>query len=172
MPHAPPDLKRFLAAAKRNLRALRKEKETHGFYDDGGGKRYRVGVYFVLAGKTDDALDYFRWYESEFPDDCGEPLMFLFWALAELRAGHPDAACARLAQAMAGNLRLVPNLLGQPVPHEDAKVHSSRPYLDDSGFLDEYRPAFCPGELEWICATYDSPALKDIRKIRRSCPSQ
>jgi hypothetical protein len=99
---------------RRYERKLRKEKEMHGGYDDGGGRRYEVAPNYLLLNDNDGALAAFRWFEQDFPDDVGVPDLFLCWCLALYRAGNEIGAAKKLRQAMFSNLYLVPKLLGSP----------------------------------------------------------
>jgi tetratricopeptide (TPR) repeat protein len=102
------------ARAARNRRALLNERKKFGSYDDGGGKRYLIGVDYVAAGETEKAIEYFRWFDREFSDDVGEPAFLLHWALAEFRAGNPQEASRRLKIAMISNPYMLALLAGQP----------------------------------------------------------
>ena len=97
---------------RRYQRKLRVEKARWGMIRDGAGKRYLLGPLFLLLGDLDNALDCFRWFEAEFPDDCGEPGHHLCWTLALYRGGDHEAAARKLRQTMLMNLYLIPHLLG------------------------------------------------------------
>jgi hypothetical protein len=74
--------KKFREHANRARRGLLSEKKKYGYINDGSGKRYRVGVFYVLSGDLEKALEFYLWFEQEFPDDIGEPIFDLYWALA------------------------------------------------------------------------------------------
>ena len=54
---------------RRYERKLQKEKEESGMIHDGAGKRYFLGPLYLLMDDLDGAVDSFRWFEKEFPDD-------------------------------------------------------------------------------------------------------
>jgi len=93
-------------------RALGNEQRKNGFIDDGAGKRYEIGLLFVLAGELRKALDFFAWYEKFCAEDIGEPLHYLFWALALYRTGDFEQANTKLLETMVENVYLLPTLLG------------------------------------------------------------
>ena len=113
------DRKKIRSRLRRYERDLRKEKERFGAYNDGAGRRYRIGPHYLLLGDNDGAVESFQWFDSEFPDDSGEPGHFLCWSLALHRAGNEIAAARKLRQTMLSNLYLLPHLLGSPVAELD-----------------------------------------------------
>ncbi len=133
--------KRFRDRANRNRLALLKEKEQHGYINDGSGKRYRAGVFFVLVGENRKALEFFSWFESEFPDDIGEPVFNLYWTLAEYRNGSEDQARYRLQHAMLSNLYMLPFLFGEPLGLLDI-WHSSNQGIPGTPYLISHERSF------------------------------
>lgn len=155
-----PDQKKIRARAVRNYRALLNEKKKRGFYDDGGGKRYRIGVDFLTAGATEESVEYFRWFEKEFSDDVGEPIFFLHWALAEYRSGNLREASRRLKIAMVSNLYMLPCLLQEPQERLDI-WHSSNwqepEYVQSAG---ELSLELGDAERIWVREQYASPSFQ------------
>ena len=116
--------KKYRDRANRAYRSLLREKSQHGFIDDGAGKRYQVGVYYLLSGEVEKALAFYSWFEQEFPDDIGEPVFELYWALAHYRDGNMEAARARLQGTMLQNIYLLPFLFDEPLAKQNI-WHSS-----------------------------------------------
>jgi hypothetical protein len=116
-----------------------------------------------LLGDLQNALSCFRWFEAEFPNDCGEPGHHLCWALALYRDGDHEAAARRLRQAMLMNLYLVPHLLGQ----ETARIeiwHSSSDA--EPGYLAEIPLEFFSlwdeKERQWAGKLYHSEPIRAV----------
>ncbi|NKI35872.1 hypothetical protein HFP89_11930 [Wenzhouxiangella sp. XN79A] len=84
------DEQKLIARARRGWNALRKDIERYGTIDDGAGKRMRIGVDFVCAGKPERALEFYTWRDDLLPDQIDEPLDALAHCLALLRTGDPD----------------------------------------------------------------------------------
>jgi hypothetical protein len=158
------DPKRVRARLRSYERKLQKEKEQYGHYGDGAGNRYHVGPHYLLLGDNDCALDAFRWFEQEFPDDGGEPEHLLCWSLALHRVGNEIGAARRLRQAMLSNLYLVPHLIGSPIAVLDIWHGSNvadRSYLD---FIQEaYLELWTEAEREWAASLYNSPGFQSVR---------
>jgi hypothetical protein len=148
--------------ANRNRRALLNEKKKYGWYDDGGGKRYRIGVDYVAAGELEKAVEYFRWFDKEFSDDIGEPVFLLHWAVAEYRAGNLTEAKRRLKVAMLSNPYMLPLQFGEPQEKLDI-WHSANwqtpEYLEEVG---EFLAEPSEGEREWIRQQYLSESFKSL----------
>jgi len=147
----------------RAIRALLNEKKKFGCFDDGGGKRYLVGIDFVRAGANEEALEHFRWFDTEFPDDIGEPVFLLYRALVEYRATNTVEARRRLMMASVSNLYLLPHILGQDQDRL-AIWHSSNwegpEYLNM--FADELAE-LTQEEKSWIQNEYESKAFRALR---------
>lgn len=65
----------------------RREKETFGAYHDGAGKGYLLGPLDLLLVELDGALEAFRRFDRDFPDDRGDPGHIPCWTLAPVGAG-------------------------------------------------------------------------------------
>lgn len=89
---------------RRYQRKFREEKMRRGTIHDGAGKRHLLGPLFLLMDDLDGALGSFRWFEEEFPDDCGEPGQYLCWTLALYHSGNEGAAAHKLRQTMLMNV--------------------------------------------------------------------
>ncbi len=148
---------------RRYERLLRKEKEISGFYSDGYGKRYLLGPLYMLKDDLEGALRSFNWFDSEFPDDCGEPGQYLCWTLALHRASRQNEAAKKLRQTALLNLYIIPRLLGGEIEELDMWHGSSdeRPsYLQY--VPDEFFSIWKENELEWASCLYRSPEFEAV----------
>jgi hypothetical protein len=149
---------------RRYEQSLHKEQETHGFIDDGYGKRYLLGPLYLLNGDLAGAIESFEWFEETFPHDMGEPMQYLCWTLALYRSGRLDAASRKLRQTMLSNLYLIPRLLGFEQDELDI-WHGSN--LAEKDYLNYVPPEIWalwdPSALRWAKETYDSPDFSRVR---------
>ncbi|GED23814.1 tetratricopeptide repeat protein [Halomonas halmophila] len=155
--------KRCRDRANRARRALLKEKETYGQISDGSGKRYLVGVDYLLSGAPEKAVEFMEWFEQEFPDDVGEPVFWLYAALTYYRMGSLAKARRYLLEAMLSNIYLLPFVYSRPLPRQDM-WHSSGwqdpEYVTDMAeFLDEPTPR----EQAWIREQFEGERFTEIR---------
>lgn len=155
--------KKLRERANRLLSALKKEKKTHGDYDDGGGKRYRIGVYLVLAGDIERAAEYYDWYEQEFPDDTGEPAALLLGAIAAHRNKQSTKARIRLALAMLSNLWLPPFVAGRTFDAQEIWLSSNRSHPDYIDEIHEFLETISTEERRWIGECLELPQFIALR---------
>lgn len=113
-----PAQKRYRERANRARRNLLHQQEEFGTVRDGSGIRYLVVPWYVLAGEPAKAAEFGFWCDLAWDDDIGEPVFWLFRALAHHRLGQPDVARWFLLQAMVSNLYLLPRVLGDPLPRQ------------------------------------------------------
>ncbi len=122
-----PEIKKnFRDRAVRAVRGLEKERSSFGYINDGSGKRYRAGVFFLLAGDLKRANETFDWFYEEFPDDIGEPVFHLYSSLAAHRQGDLVKARMRLLDTMLSNIFMLPHLVGQRLNAPDIWCQSNR----------------------------------------------
>lgn len=156
--------KRLRARATRLKRALASEKRRYGGFDDSSGKRYRIGPLFALAGDLKEALAHYGWFEKQFPDDVGEPMHHLWWALALYRSGDIEDANRKLLETLVRNLYLLPALTGSPIARQDM-WHSSN--WDQPEYLAQVSPEFLPqlseDERSWIGRQLESALFRRVK---------
>jgi hypothetical protein len=162
----PDNPKKIKAQIRSYERKLQEEQEEHGFINDGYGKRYLLGPLYMLIDDNEGALQSYAWFETQFPDDVGEPMQYLCWTLALYRAGDLEAAARKLRQTMLSNLYLIPRLLGQDQEKLDI-WHGSN--LAEKAYLEYIPPELFDlwdeAALKWVQETYNSPEM--IRKRKR-----
>jgi len=161
-----PDTEKRLKSKISSYRsALNKEKRKYGDIDDSGGKRYLLfSLYFVL-NDLKKSNDYFEWYKKEFPDDIGEPIQKLCWAISLHRMEKHDEARYRLADLMLSNLYLIPQVMGQDVTEYDIWHSSNFEFIDYFQYIPKkVLESINESEIQWIKGLYDSPEFRRIRE--------
>jgi len=155
--------KSYRARANRARRELLKEKQEHGWISDGSGKRYRACVYFVLGGAPEKAAEFVEWYETEFPDDMGEPAFNLFAALAYHRTGNTEKARQYLLDAMLSNIYLLPFLYAEPLTKQDMWHFSNWQSPDYLREIEEFLDEPTDEERTWFKAQFESDLFTKVR---------
>jgi len=157
--------KKFSERAARLKRALANEQKKYRHIEDGAGKRYLIGPFYVLVGELEKALAHYDWYEKHCSDDVGEPIHYLYWALALYRTGKPKQASAKLLETMLQNVYLLPILLGSWPDTYDI-WHSSN--MEEPDYITQAPPDFLPQLLEqersWIGEQFDSFRFRRVRE--------
>lgn len=159
----PTEKHKFRDRANRAARELKKEKSAFGYINDGVGRRYRVGVYFLLSGELKKSAEAFDWFYEEFPDDIGEPAFNLYSALAAYRCGEMGKARARLLKTMLSNMFLLPYLVGQKFEALGVWHSSNRHqenYLEE---IEDFLHEPSNEELRWIEAELSTPSFTALR---------
>ena len=130
---------------------------------DGFGKRYIVGPLYLLLDDLEGALTSFRWFQSEFPDDCGEPGQYLCWTLALHRSAQEDEAISKLRQTALLNLYVVPHLLNEPACDLGIWLGSSHAWPEYVQQIPpEYFQLWEDTEREWARSIYTSPGFRKV----------
>ena len=155
--------KKYRDRASRAAREIEKEQSAQGYIRDGSGRRYRVGVFFLLAGDLEKAEASFDWFYREFPDDVGEPIFNLYSALSAYRTGRLREARIRLLGTMVSNIFLLPRIVGQNISVQGVSHPSNRQqesYLDGvEEFLHEPNDEEC----SWIASELNSEDFTALR---------
>jgi hypothetical protein len=67
---------------KRNRAILVAEKKKFGGYDDSAGRRYYISDLYLQIADYSGALVYKKWFDKNFPEDGGSPIISSNWAIA------------------------------------------------------------------------------------------
>ncbi len=160
----PKEPKRIAERIRHYENALRKDVRTFGGIEDGAGKRYLLGVLYLMLGDVKGALQSYKWLEQALPDDTGDPLDYLCWTLALYRSGDFEAASKKLLQTMLQNLYLLPTLIGADQDRLDI-WHGTN--LAEKSYV-EYAPAeflalWDDAAIGWAKQMYHSPKFREVR---------
>jgi hypothetical protein len=161
-PKTDKELKKRISSYKSSLS---KEKKNYGYIRDGSGKRYVLFyLYFVLNDLAKSEANY-EWYQKEFPDDSGEPVQKLCWAISLHRMGKELAAKQMLGETMLSNLYLLPFIIGETVEEYDIWHASNFDQVDYVNHTpDEVIESIRTDEALWIKSLYESFEFRRIRK--------
>ena len=162
LPHS---AKKIRERAMRYRRSLINEEKNHGYISDGAGKRYLVGPLFVLADDLGKAIDYYKWYEEEFSDDSGEPLHYIYWALALFRVGNIKEAEKKLLEALVQNIYILFALTGMKIGKHDIWYGSN---FEDPDYLfeipEDMLPTLSEEERLWTQKMIESITFQRVLK--------
>jgi hypothetical protein len=145
--------------------SLNKEKKAYGHVSDGSGKRYFLFCLYFVLNDLKKSEEYFEWYKQEFPDDVGEPIQKLCWAISLHRMKREEEARYMLGELMLSNLYLIPHLIGQDVQEYDIWHSSNYEHTDYVEYIPtQVRKSIEEKEIEWMAALYESFDFRRIRK--------
>ncbi len=157
--------KKYREKANRAKRELLKEKKQYGYISDGSGRRYRIGVYYLISGDTQKALEYYTWFDQEFDDDIGEPIFSLFWALTHHRSGNFEEAAIQLQKVMLQNIYLLPHILGEPIEKQHIWHSSNCADPDYIWDVEEFFEFLTEEETMWIKQSFFNERFSYLRNI-------
>jgi hypothetical protein len=161
-PKEPAKIKSRISSYKR---AMKKEKNTHGMISDGYGKRYLLGPLYLLLNDIKGALEHYKWFEKEFPDDSNEPFNYLCWTLSLYKGDLLKEAKNKLAQTMFSNLYLIPHLLNikeKPVKIKPFSNYEEKEYV----FIlpVELKNLWDSSAMNWLHELYESDEIQLIKE--------
>jgi hypothetical protein len=161
-PDTPEKLRKKIATCRRKLQ---KQQEKFGSIYDSAGDRLWLFWYYLVLDDRKVFGDYMTWYEAEFPDDAGESLQLLCWAIGLRRLGQTDNARRRLADAIFANLYLIPFVLDRPFTRHDMRHGSNFQEPEHLTYLPiEVFGAITAEERAWIAEEFDSSLFSDARE--------
>ncbi len=144
--------------------SFNKEKKIHGYIRDGRGKRYVLFWLYFALNDLNKSYEYIKWYEKKFPDDLGEPVQKLCWAITLYRLNNLDKAKFMLADLMFSNLYLIPYIIGHDVQEYDIWHCSNYEEIEYLDYIPEkIMECLKRNEIDWIEKTYNSNEFGDIR---------
>jgi hypothetical protein len=121
----------ILNKANKIKKNLLKQKQLFGFIDDGSGMRYVIPAMLMEIMELTKGKRYYTWFNKEFPDDIGEPYMFLQWLLLFYYRKEFKIALTILKKIIHQNIHLIPLILDQPLKHLDGFWYGSN-YEDEN----------------------------------------
>ena len=103
-------IKNALAADKR---------QWGGFYHDGPGLRYLLPELYLKLKDYKRALNYFRWFDKNFSDDCGYPIFLFEWTMTLFKTGKIKEAEKKALQTFISNTYLFDKFFGKEILNYD-----------------------------------------------------
>lgn len=156
LPKTPRGISNKITRIRSQLSSFKRE---YGFIDDGGGARYYLFYLYLLLEDNRRSSEYFRWYDKQFPDDSGEPIALLCWAIMLNRMGKDGSK--KLAETMLSNIYLIPHILNEKYDFKITK-HSSNWREEDivEHIPDRITEAINDEDKKWISELYNSEKFK------------
>lgn len=134
--------------------------------NDNQGARYLIGPLHQLAGDLDGALDAYRAYDEEYPDDRGDPHHTFCWGLALYQTGDRPKALDHWRRGFFENLYVAPLLLDEAPPKANVWHRTNLEYPD---YAEEYIALYgrlwdrTPDAREALRRLWNDPAVRADR---------
>ncbi|MCK9304296.1 MAG: hypothetical protein M0P27_02735 [Bacteroidales bacterium] len=141
-------IEKIKLSIKKHRAALTAEKRKYGGFDDSVGRRYYISDLYMQIEDYQGAITYKKWFDKNFPDDIGGPLLSLNWSIAYFGLGQLIDAKIYTIDTAFQNVYLHGLLLDREISRidmyehgydllgfaksmiKDCKKVSTRPYLD------------------------------------------
>lgn len=134
------------------------EKKRFGGYFDNGGVRYKIPELYIQLGDYKGSLTYFRWFEKEFPDDCGFPFFDLFWSFTYFKNKREKDAIRLAYKTAFSNIYVIDLLCKNTITIIDASGSGDFDYAKQ---LIEWCEKFLTRDFkEWICRLNETEEFK------------
>jgi hypothetical protein len=100
------------------------KKRWGGYYDDSAGLRYVAPCLYLKIRDFKGAMNYFRWFSKNFPDDCCYGVFLLEWSLTLFKLGKVEDARQKVTDAYFSDTRVLNKFLGRQVTMVDETINS------------------------------------------------
>jgi len=100
------------------------KKRWGGYYDDSGGLRYMVPSLYLKIRDFKGAMNYFRWFDKNFPDDCCYGEFLLEWSLTLFMLGKVEDARQKVIDMYLEDTRVFNKFFGREVTMVDETIDS------------------------------------------------
>jgi len=155
-------IEKIKLSIKRNRAALLAEKRKFGGFDDSAGRRYVIADLYLRIGDYSGALTYKKWFDNNFPDDCGDPLLSLNWAVAFHASGLIDDCKIFTIDTAFKNVYLHGLLIGRPIEHINKSELSNSDWLDFAQeILDDCKKVTTQQYILWLSSFVDSAEYQE-----------
>src|SRR5659263_262040 len=111
-----------IARVKKALAA--DKKQWGGYYHDGSGIRYMCPELYLKIRDFKGALNYFRWFAKNFPDDICYGEFYVEWAITLFKLGRLEEAGLKVVEGYNCYSTIWNKFLGKKLIKEDDNVDS------------------------------------------------
>ncbi len=122
-----------LKKVKRIKDSLAQEKRNFGFMHDRRGLRYVIPKMLMDIMALTDGKRYYTWFYKNFPDDIGEPYMFIQWLCMFYHRKEYKLAKDIMKKIIRINIYIIPQILDKPL--KKAVIFSQWSNYEDEAYI-------------------------------------
>jgi len=130
---------------------LASEKRKFGTYDDSRGLRYMPTQYYIKLNDWSEGLKYVKWFQKNFPDDCGFPDFLFESSIIIFKSGQLQLAEKKVFETFCSNTYVIDKYFERPIIPIDKLENSN---IDIPEFTKFFNYSFKQAELndysEWL----------------------
>lgn len=116
-------IEKIKLSIKKHREALTAEKRLYGGFNDSAGRRYYISDLYMRIADYKGAITYKKWFDKNFPDDIGGPLLSLSWAISYFELGKIKEAKIYTIDTAFQNIYLHGLLLDNEIKQIDMYEH-------------------------------------------------
>jgi len=146
---------------KRHRAALTAEKRKFGGFDDSGGRRYYVSDLYMRIADYKGLITYKKWFDKNFPDDIGGPLLSLNWSMAYFGLGQLNDTKIYTIDTAFQNIYLHGLLLDRELSKIDMYEHGYDMLEFAKSIIKDCKKVSTQPYLDWLEAFIDTDEYKE-----------
>jgi hypothetical protein len=143
-------IERIRLSITKHRAALTAEKRKFGGFDDSGGRRYYISDLYMRIADYKGTITYKKWFDKNFPDDIGGPLLSLNWAIAYFELGKGTDAKIYTIDTAFQNSYLHGLLLDKKVNRIDMYEHGYDMLEFANSMIEDCKKVSTKRYLDWL----------------------
>ena len=154
-------IERVRLSIKKHRAVLTAEKRKFGGFFDNRAIRYHIANLYMKIADYKGTITYKRWFDKNFPEDIGSPLLSLHWSIAYYELGKIKEAKIYTIDTALQNIYLHELLLDRKVKHIDM-YEFGRDMLEHAQLIrKEYGKEATDSYLNWLSAFIETDEYKE-----------
>ena len=154
-------IERIRLSIKKHRAVLSAEKRKFGGFFDNRGIRYSISILYMQISDYKGTITYKRWFDKNFPDDIGAPMLSLHWSIAYFELGKLREAKTYTIDTAFQNIYLHELLLGREVKRIDMYEFGRDMYEFAQSMTKDYGNVATKSYLDWLSAFIETDEYKD-----------
>jgi hypothetical protein len=146
---------------KKHRAALTAEKRLYGGFDDSAGRRYYISDLYMQIADYKGAITYKKWFDKNFPDDIGGPLLSLNWSIAYHGIGLIEETKIFTIDTAFQNIYLHGLLLDREVTRIDMYEHGYDMLEFANSMIKDCKKVSTKPYLDWLAKFIDTDEYKE-----------
>jgi len=154
-------IEKIKLSIKKNRTALTAEKRKFGGFDDSAGRRYYISDLFLRIADYKGAITYKKWFDKNFPDDIGGPILSLNWSIAFYGLGQIEDTEIYTIDTAIQNIYLHGLLLDRKLNRIDMYEHGYDMLEFAKSLIKDCKKVVTKDYLDWLLKFVDTDDYKD-----------
>lgn len=154
-------IEKIKLSIKKHRTALTAEKRLYGGFDDSAGRRYYISDLYMRIADFKGAITYKKWFDKNFPDDIGGPLLSLNWSIAYFGLGQISEAKIYSIDTAFQNVYLHGLLLDREVIRIDMYEYGYDMLEFAKSMIKDCKKVLSQPYLDWLTIFMDTDEYKE-----------